>query len=321
MPFNYPKSTSPEGYESYNAFQVLYPVHINVRRFSTLDKPFPQDMWFAKVADEVKEKTRTNADIHLASRGWHGVNALDGTGKGKIMVICGSGRSIVKTAPLIPKWDDDLIVVAINGALKAMPPGSVDIYFTLDWLSNREWWSGMDVEAMHPGIKGVLGLPTPGELASMFSERYYFPANYFAAEPEKSAAFSAQHGFLAECELATHSAMHLAYRMGCSAVVLLGHDFACTDLWYHWDEKLEKKHSLNVEFKMCLDMNDKATCVNDNLVKNSHIVACTAQMMAEEGIEVWNSTEEGILAIEKCAPLDQALNEIRNRAQVEVACV
>lgn len=311
MPHDYQKTVSPEGYESYAAFRVLYPVDINVRRFSTLDKPWPKDMFFAKVADSVKETSRKNAEAHFAVPGWRGVNALDGKAKGKTMVICGSGRSILKTAPKIPRDRDDLIVVAINGALKAMPPGSVDIYFTLDWLSNPDWWRGIDMETTHPGIVGVLGLAAPGELATVFKERFYFPANWMLADPEKAEEFVRHHGFLAECELATHSAMHLAYRMGCSRVILLGHDFACTagegGYYYHHDEVVTKAHSLNQEFKAILDMNDRMTVSTDNMIKNSNIVNATMQMMAEDGVECWNCSDDGILCPPNTAPLDQVL--------------
>ena len=70
MPHDYQKFISPEGYEHYAAHRVLYPVDINVRRFSTLNKPWPKDMFFAKVADEVKRKSRENGEIHLAAKGW-----------------------------------------------------------------------------------------------------------------------------------------------------------------------------------------------------------------------------------------------------------
>ena len=321
MPHDYKKTVWPSGYESYTAFSQLLPVEINVRRFSTLSKPFPKDgLFFPKVGDRVKTRTLENAAVHLASSGWKGVNALDGTAVGKTMILCGSGRSIIHTAPLIPKDDDDLIVVAVNGALKAMPPGSVDMYFTLDWLSNVEWWRGTDVEAMHPGIKGVIGLSAPSELASMFKDRYYFAANFVAAAPEAADEFSRQHGFLAECELASHSAMHLAYRMGVTKIILLGHDFACTPgeggSYYHWDEVVEKEHSKGQEFRAVLDMNDKMTVTTDNLIKNCNIINCTAQACAEDGITVINATEGGILAMPLSMPIEMALAYVEEKQGV-----
>lgn len=323
MPQNYQKAINETGLETYLAHMCLYPVHINVKRFSTIHNPMPDDMWMARIGKEVKEASLKNGEAHLKTSGWEGVNALDGTAKGKTMVICGSGYSILKNVKELQRLkSDNMVVVAINGALKAMPPGMVDIYFTLDWLSNRSWWAGIDPVALHPGVKAVLGLPAPAELAEVFPERFYFPANYVVANPEGAKAFSEKHGFLAEAELATHSVMHLAYRMGCSKIVLLGHDFSCPGgpggNYYHWDELLNVKHSSGQDWKVVPDLHGNGTITSDMLLKNAHIINATGQSLYDDGVVVLNSTEGGILGMPLSLPLEQALAYKDPRCQMSL---
>jgi len=300
-------SVLSDGQEIYGAFQTEVPTWVNIRRFSSVKFAFPKgEMKWCDSAPIVYEKSREHANSNLASVGWMGVNALDGTANGKTMIICGSGRSLVSVAHKVKK-SPGIVVVALNGALKAMPEDSVDIYFTLDWKGDPAWYSGVDWETEHPGIVGVFGLPSPPDLIPLFSKRYYFPANYVLPEPEKAEAFAIQYGFLAESLCATHSAMHLAYRMGVTKIILIGHDFACTDLYQHWNKRLQSDYAGSSGFLFTNDIHGNAVPTTHLMVANAHVVSATASACKDDGITVINATEGGILGLPLSMPLDQAL--------------
>lgn len=303
----HPSCTMSDGQIVYEAFKADIPTPVNIRRFSTIKFELPKgEMQWTAVAPIVVDSSRTHAAVHLASQEWQGVNALDGAHKGETLIVCGSGRSILKNVHEIERRPG-VKVLAINGALKALPSGTVDYYFTLDWKGDSSWWSGVDWEAKHPGIKAVLGLPTPPELIPLFSKRYYFPANYVIAEPEKAKEFAERHGFLAESMLATHSICHLAYRMGMKRVILLGHDFACTDLHYQWNVRAKNEHAGNQAWVLTNDMEGYLTATTNQLLANAMVVSATARSMADDGIEVINATEGGLLGLTLSMPLKQAL--------------
>ena len=299
--------TMSDGQVVYEAFKADLPTPINIRKFSTIKFDLPQgEMQWNAVAPIVVDSARAHAAVHLASQEWQGVNALDGAHPGETLIVCGSGRSILKNVHEIERRPG-VKVLAINGALKALPSDTVDYYFTLDWKGDQSWWSGVDWETKHPGIKAVLGLPTPPELVPLFSRRYYFPANYIIAEPQKSKEFAEEHGFLAESMLATHSVCHLAYRMGIKKVILLGHDFCITDFYYNWERRAKNSDAGNNQWILTEDIKGNLTGTTNQMLGNAMVVSATARAMADDGIDVINASQEGLLGLALSMPLDQAL--------------
>lgn len=333
----FPKEIDPSGHQYYTYGQLT--IDIGVRGFSMSDDPYngkEENRGYYGFTPPIMTMALQNAADNKAFGGCRGVKELYGTAPGKTAIICGSGRSILKAREFIPdKADpahDDLVVIALNGSATALGAEKIDYLFALDFSARAKDIPELGVKGWYPpdvrDIPIILSFNTPGIFCDMFETRHYFapPGRHHAED-------RAKYGFLDIGGIASFSAAHMAFKMGVSRVIWVGHDFCYLPdegrIWNHHDEPLtgewQQKH--NVGF--ATDYRGNPVPCDERLHRNMRCVAACSYMMGEQGIEVINATGEGTLGIyqepEKegaagvyTMDLKDALERVQSRSEVLV---
>lgn len=220
-----------------------------------------------------------------------GIGEFFGAFPGETFFIVGSGPSLVKNVGLLHRRPGTKII-AVNGALKALPPGTADFYFTLDWLGSRSWLDGVDTK----GVKLVASVTIPPPVLTRFDEVFHFVGMTQSENSERG--INQEYSWLGQldgCLTGTYSAMHFAWRCGAKRIVLVGQDFACRWGMYHWDEALDISVALDREFRVVPDLDGGITLTDYQLERNADCVKAAMMWCCEDGVEVLNATEGGIL--------------------------
>lgn len=277
---------------------------IVTRRYDHIDKlgisrnesiPFPPT---------VREVVEENSRAHDAATDKHGIVDLYDKYKDQVCVIAGSGRSILKDLDALRSRDRGRVkVIAINGALQALK-GDADFFFVLDWSSKKEWYDGIDTS----NIKCILGAACPAHMIQGFKDRYYFSGTLASSGPEWEEKWK-KYGQLEQGFIAAYSAMQLAYKMGFKRIVFTGNDFAYTDLWYHWDEKITFDRSKYLESAVHEDMHGRVTVTDHRMYQGMHMLNAASMLLEECGVEVVNASEDGIWAAERRGALKDCLGD------------
>lgn len=284
-------------------FEIMAKRH---KDLEILQAPRMEPMRFPPtVADIVRRNSQTHEKVAE-----HGVKELFGRHTGEICILAGSGRSLLKDLDTIRGRDRSRVkVIAINHALKPVGPEHVDYYFILDWMSRKEWWKGLDARK----VPCVTSSSTPPYVIGAFPLRYYFGGMLAACSDEtedmKQERKWVSFGLLEQGFIASFSAMHLAYKMGFKRIVLSGHDFAYTDMWYHWDEKVTMERAEQLGAYVHQDIYGKMTVSDDKLLRGNHMVNAASILLEESGVECVNASQEGILAMERRADLKDCLGD------------
>jgi len=309
----YLKAKTPEGCETIvtavdaliherNAKRIM-DVNLLVRRFSTCGLKYPNGR-FVGMDNAAKGIASENAKGHVLA-GAKGIKELFGSGKGKIAVVCGAGRSLLKDVPTLVNRDRDRVkVFAINGALRAFPPGSVDYFFALDWSAVEKWWK----DYPRGDVDLVTCPATPPAIQGGWRNRYYFGGALKVEAGEEDKVWG-EMGHLEVGLHATYSVMHLCYQMGFERVVLTGHDYALTDMWYHWDARATAQFGTEQRFKMVEDIRGDATMTGFKMERHARLINATMFFCEMDGMPCVNASMEGILASERQAPLGECLGK------------
>lgn len=227
----------------------------------------------------------------------HGIKELYGQGKGRKVIIAGSGPSLqVKRLKDLPHdWD----IIACNDAYRLLD-GKPKYAFFMEAEANSKWWSKIgDTEC----INSIYSHPA-------IAQQEWNTLYWFAAFPPKPGIPSNDElgdkfGKLHEQLNCTISAFHLAYLMGYETVAFVGCDFAYTDGKSHYQEPAEERQFIY----------SYAEAVGGGLVLTDKMLALQARCheaaaywMDKAGIKVFNCTEGGCMIGMKCKPLDEILN-------------
>jgi len=245
---------------------------------------------------EIEEHIIKNTAGHLATPDCKTVKELYGTAKGKTAIICGSGRSILEARGLIPDIGttdhENIVVMALNSSGVALGSGKVDYLFALDFSSRIEWYP--------PEVRDIpiiLSFNCPDIMANYFKTRHYF-----ASPLATDKGMRAQYGWLDIGSIATYTCMHMAYKMGVTRIVFVGHEFAYTpdadgSTWNHYNDKMTWALCEGYQIGYHPDIYGRPVPTDDKLQYNMRVVAASSYMCADQGIEVINATEHGILGI------------------------
>lgn len=273
-----------------------------VQRFSTCQNPYPGRESMG-MPPTVKQRIIDNARQHEKA-GALGVKDLEGMHKGKIAVICGSGPSLLKDVEFLKSKPKNVVLVAINGALKALPPEIVDYYFVLDWSAKPEWWDGYDASR----IDLVTSPAAPPCVQDAFRRRYYFGGAIRTLDQKVESDWT-EYGNLEVGLHASYSVLHLAYKMGCSRAVFTGHDYALTDMKYHWYEKTTAPFAKKEFFQLCSDMWGNIAVTGFKMARNAKLLNGAFILSEMDGMPCVNASQEGILLSERRAPMAEAVAE------------
>lgn len=283
-----------------------------VKRFSTDKFELPEHFFHTNMAGVMRTALEQNFPHHTQDPNIRGVKELYGTAKGKTMVLCGSGYSLKAVRDRIPpkgsEKHKDLVIVAMNGAMKHLKPEQVDFFAALDWMSPDDWHKGYDTT----GIKAILGLTVPEHFRGAFKERYYYASNLFAVDEALCKEWVEKVGQLDNARCVTYSMMHLAWRMGCRKVIFLGHDFACVgdalSNWYNADTEFNFGYAQNQESQILQDMFNNATITTEIMIGNMETIATACKFCELDGMVCINASEAGIMALEdRCMTFEEAL--------------
>ena len=220
-----------------------------------------------------------------------GVAEFFGAFPGSTWFIVGSGPSLIKNVSLLERHPQAKIL-AVNATLKAMRPGLADFYFTLDWLGGRKWLDGVDTK----GVKLVCSVTCPPETLDRFSEQYHFVG--MTQSESSETGINQEYAWLGQLDsglTGTYSAMHFAWRCGAKRIVLVGQDFACRWGQYHWNEPMTHALAVDRKFRIVPDLDEGVTLTDDHFQRNCDLVKGACMWLEEDGVEVVNATEGGIL--------------------------
>lgn len=283
-----------------------------VKRFSTDKFELPEHFFHTQMGGFMKTALEQNFPHHIKDKNIRGVKELFGTGVGKTMVLCGSGYSLKISRDKIPdkgtEKHKDIIVVAMNGAMKHLRPEQVDFFAALDWMSPDSWWKGYDTS----NIKAILGLTVPEHFRDAFKEKYYYASNLFALDKKLCDEWVGKVGQLDNARCVTYSMMHFAWRMGCRKIIFLGHDFACVgdqlSNWYSADSEFTFPYAQNQQAQVLQDMFNNATITTEIMIGNMETIATACKFCELDGMVCINSSEAGVMALEdRCMPFEEAL--------------
>lgn len=221
-----------------------------------------------------------------------GIAEFFGVFPGDTFFVVGSGPSLLRHAAVLRRMPR-AHVVAINGALKALSPGVAEFYFTLDWLGRSSWLKGVDTT----GVKLITSVTTPPEILDRFADAYHFVGMTQARTSELGVNRKYAHlGQLDGGLTGSYAAMHFAYRCGAKRIVLVGQDFACKFGLYHWDEPLPFGIAADRGMTVAEDVFDGLAVLTDyQLRRNADLLKAAAMWCEQDGVEVPNATEGGIL--------------------------
>ena len=246
---------------------------------------------------EIERHVATNTAGHLTRTDCKTVKELYGTAKGKTAIICGSGRSILDAKPLIPNKGtpehENLVVFALNASGLALGSEKVDYHFALDYSSRIAWYP----EAVRD-IPIIMSFNCPDVMVDFFKDRHYF-ASPLPADKEMREKF----GWLDIGSIATYTCMHMAYKMGVTRIIFVGHEFAYTPdsdgtIWNHWNDKVSWEMAEGYAVGMHPDIHGNPVPTDEQLQYNMRQAAAASYMCGDQGIEVINATGRGIFGIQ-----------------------
>lgn len=241
-----------------------------------------------------------------------GVKEFFGKYKDRTFYIVGSGRSLVHQEDEIRRIPDEGVVVAINAGMQFFiehdMQEKVDFFFIIDRLVSRNVWKGARRDL--PCIASLMANP---EINEDFDNRYYFIGH--KTQNDKHGVYDRWHhlGILENCRLATYSAMHFAYRCGAKRIVLLGQDFCVLDGWMHWNRRLTWAEAAQDAFRPVETLRGEVGLINQMLMENRNAIFAAAILCEMDGVEVYNCSENGTLALSMLEPhWNQMVNRERS---------
>jgi len=276
---------------------------IVARRFDQLDMLDVYKGEPMQFPPTVREVVIENEKHHADAKDKKNIKELYGSGKGKILIIAGSGRSLLKDIDIIRNRNRARVdCLAINGAMQAIGAENCDYFFILDWSSKKEWWEGQDTSK----VKCILGAACPSTTINAFKERYYFSGTIQSSDLQREDSWKA-YGELEQGYCAAFSAMHFAYKAGYERIVFVGNDFALTDNWYHWNERITASRGEYLQCQFHQDMHGFQTITETRMLRCMHMINANAIILETMGIPVVNASQEGIWAAERRADLKDSL--------------
>lgn len=241
----------------------------------------------------IKDQIVAQAETHK-ERATAGVAEWFGACKGETFLVVGSGPSLCRNGHLIERRPGQKII-AINAGLKFLLKIGVkpDFWFVLDWKGDGRW---LDDVGDLSGISLITSFTTPPELLDRFENHYHFVGyTKSIGHVEGLNETYAHMGALDAGLTATYSAMHFAYRTGARRIVLVGQDFAFTFGMYHWDEAIPVSVMRDRKLFPVEDIRGDVTFTDDHLLRNMRLIKAAAMWCKEDGVDVVNATEGGVL--------------------------
>ena len=231
----------------------------------------------------------------------YGVTELYGKGKGKGVIIAGSGPSL--QSEYLSKLDHpDWDVIACNDAYRLMN-SNADYFMMLEAEANPKWWSKINKKT-----KAIFSIYAHADAP----KEKWNAKFWFAAWPPKLDMPSNQEfahlGRLHEQLNVTISAFHLAYLMGYDPIVFAGCDFAYTNSEAHQDEAA-KWRDLIYTYAETVNGGLVLTDAMWALMSKCHEAA--AHFVTEKGVKVYNCTENGIMTGVECKKLVDVIGEAK----------
>lgn len=241
----------------------------------------------------IKDTISSQADIHKA-RATNGVAEWFGACTDETFIVVGSGPSLCRNGHLIRR-SPGVKIIAINAGLKYLLRIGVkpDFWFVLDWKGDNRWLDGSPDLS---GISLITSFTTPPELLDRFGSVYHFVG--YTKSQGQAEGINEEFAYLGALDAgltATYSAMHFAYRTGARRIVLVGQDFAFTFGMYHWDEPIPGHVMRDRKLYPAEDINGNTTFTDDHMMRNMRLVKAAAMWCREDGVDVVNATEGGLL--------------------------
>lgn len=287
----YSRVLLPGGIEVIAAAPTLDGRAYLVPRWSQLDAT--KNLLVAEArAKSVKRQIDKNWAEHRNRIG-RGVAEHFGSWRDHTFFIVGSGPGLLRNGHLLEKRPNAK-VIALNAALKFFRgrESVVDWYFTLDWLGSKDWLDGVDTK----GIELISSVTTPPELLERFERYGHFVGMTCSVDGEQG--INEQYGHLGRLDAGltgTYSAMHFAWRCGAKRIVLVGQDFAVRWGLYHWNEPLPYEVAADRKFHVARDADGTTLITDYQLERNMSLIRAAAMWCKQDGVEVVNATEGGIL--------------------------
>jgi hypothetical protein len=215
---------------------------------------------------------------------------------GKTWVIMGSGPSLLDhTGSIVwaeEQGRDDLVFLAINGALRFMNP---DIFFTEDRHGDMDWYEGCEKIEDKPNLV-THPMCDPSVLNYEWKDRFYFTD---LATNDESESFS-RLGWLEAGKVAMSQAMDLAVRCGAKKIILIGADHALReDGVNHFYDKPTNPDLAQMLHSgwVCVEGIDGKPCyINGQYYHTACLIEGFARVIEEEaGVPVFNCSGRGIV--------------------------
>lgn len=241
----------------------------------------------------IKDAINSNCNVHK-DRVTNGVAEWFGRCKDETFIIVGSGPSLCRNGHLIQRREG-VKIIAINAGLKYLLRIGVkpDFWFVLDWKGDGRW---LDDDVDLSGISLITSFTTPPELLDRFKDVYHFCGYTHSSGGVDGINETFAHvGALDAGLTATYSAMHFAYRTGAKRIALVGQDFSFTFGMYHWDEAIPVHVMRDRKIFPMPDINGHVTFTDDHLLRNMRLIKAAAMWCKDDGVEVTNCTEGGVL--------------------------
>jgi len=238
-----------------------------------------------------------------------GIKDLYGAHKGQPAVILGCGPSLPKALPYVQELREKHghIVIASNMALTRGFDACADYYVLLCWLSQPWWWKR---SSRRSEIKCVCSFATPPEIIRDFPQRYYYSdtfADVTIDQPGDRMAF----GTLDGGGTVTYSALHLAWKMGCSRIVYAGMDYAWTNYEDHPGDPMTYEKGMSRKPRVVRDIHGNATVSDEMLLSFRDLMRAQTAFVEDAGIPCVNITDAGIFNIGGCMPPEEYMEAVR----------
>jgi hypothetical protein len=222
---------------------------------------------------------------------------------GKKVILCGSGPSLGKhRAALERARADGALVVAVNGAIQAIP--NADIFFALERCSKAEWWQQVDPQVTPIWTSPSAAYPIAEKWPT--DRRFYFLHHWdvFDGWPGHPAIVERLPATLS-CMVSSINCIQLLIYCGIKELWLLGQDFSGVLNWvkdkgwqpgaYYWDGSFPPElHGEAATLTQGIDGNPCATTHRLSLMCEATRTACELVKL-NAGIPVYNIGAMGIL--------------------------
>jgi hypothetical protein len=260
---------------------------------------------FAPTVRELRWKHGRTHDEHAS----HGVKELFGCHAGQTAVILGCGPSLPRALPYVKELREKHghIVIASNMALTIGFDQCTDYYVLLCWLSQPWWWK----RANRDGIKCVCSFQTPPEVARDWKERYYYADTFVDVTMDVPEARQ-EYGTLDGGGTVTYSALHLAWKMGCSRIVFAGMDYAWTNYEDHPGDPMQYEKGIARNPKVVRDIHGNATVSDAMLLGFCDLMKMQTALVQDAGIPCINITDGGIFDIGGNMPPEEYMRAVRD---------